>query len=339
MRQSNIQVVGTLALNIVPHLLKEPLISPGTFAEVGSVEFRLGGPVANVSRVMRQLGSSVHMVACIGDDELGDTVRRLVQNEFECTYNLSVVAGCTTSYSVVIQAPGVDRAIWHHIGANATFDGSSVDPCMSEIIHLGYPAILPKILADDAAGLRRLFDSAKGVGVTTSLDLSCLSPRSFGTGVNWHSLMGDLLPRVDIMSPSLDDLCVALGISGDPPLKCAARAAEYLIDCGAAVAMVTAGPAGFALCAGSETRIAESRLLSPVARTWAETRMSCPAKYVYNAQTGGAGDSATAGLLFGLLAGLPPRHVVGLVASIAGRWVSGSRFFDPFDEVLYGLSS
>ena len=279
------------------------------------------------------------MVACIGDDELGEIVRKLLKREFGCMYSLSVAVGYTTSYSLVIQAPSADRTIWHHIGANAAFDGSSVDPSMSELIHLGYPAILPKLIADDAAGLRDLFGRAKEAGATTSLDLSYLSPDSPSAGINWKSLISDLLPRVDIISPSLDDLRTTLGISGNPTLLNAMRAAQYLLDCGAAVAMVTAGPAGFALCTNSEARIAESRLLSPIASIWADARIYFPAGYVYDAQTGGAGDAATAGLLFGLLANLSPRQVVSLVANIAERWVSGSRRFDPFgDGSAYGVS-
>ncbi len=74
------------------------------------------------------------------------------------------VRGSATSYSVVVQPPGADRVFWHHTGANATYDGAGLDVSGLDLLHLGYPALLPALLTDGGAPLAALLGRARAAG-------------------------------------------------------------------------------------------------------------------------------------------------------------------------------
>jgi sugar/nucleoside kinase (ribokinase family) len=106
----------------------EKRIIPGAIVEVGPLAVLPGGCVANTGRDLYSLGAPVQLVADIGDDVLGwSVVNILSESGLDCR-GIRRVPDAATSYSLVFEPPGKDRAFWHHVGANASFDGACVTP-------------------------------------------------------------------------------------------------------------------------------------------------------------------------------------------------------------------
>jgi len=320
------QVAGHICIDLTPSLSGAADLTPGALVEVGPLMMRPGGSVSNTGGVLVAMGADVQMHADVGEDDLGNTLRELLRRRDGSRSHLRTVPGATTSYSVVVQPREADRTFWHHVGANATFDGSSLPLGAADLLHLGYPPILPALLADTGTRLLALLKAAHDAGSSTSVDLCVVDPSSAAGAVDWMTLLKRVLPYVDILTPSLDDLRSALHLdwlgAGDDA-ETVGAAADLLVEMGACVVMVTAGAAGLMLRTAPAERLRRSRVLAPIAAQWGDLRLWVPAIPVLPAGTTGAGDAATAGLLFGLLAGMSPERATHLAVSRAAARVQG----------------
>ena len=162
--------------------------------------------------------------------------------------------------------------------------------------------LLPELLADDAAPLLNLLKEARSRQITTSLDLAVVDPRSRAAAVDSRGIFARIMPYVDIATPSIDDLTSALAIARTPDDDLVEECAHRLVDDGCAVAVVSAGARGaYAVSAGADRLAAAGTALSSVRSTWSSTVEWVPAaepRLVVS--TTGAGDAASAGLLYGL---------------------------------------
>jgi sugar/nucleoside kinase (ribokinase family) len=309
-------VAGHVCVDLAPRLDVFPRSTPGDLELVGPLDMTPGGCVSNTGGMLAALGAPVEVVGDAGDDELGRTLVRLLTTRGVDTDGIRLVPGRSTSYSVVVQPTGLDRSFWHHAGANAEFDGAAIDLADADLLHLGYPQLLPALAADAGAGLHALLSRARAAGLTTSLDLAVLDPASPAAREDWPALLRRVLPLVDVLTPSIDDLRSVLGPSGDD-----LDVARSLVELGPAVVMVTAGSAGARLCtAGSERLAAAGAVLGDVdIPAWSDCDIRAAAPDVAVRTTVGAGDAATAGLLFGLLSGYDPERSLDLAMRTAGR--------------------
>jgi sugar/nucleoside kinase (ribokinase family) len=316
-------VCGHICLDLTPRLPAGVHLTPGALVDVGSLHTRLGGSVGTTGSVLAAMGATVTLQACIGDDDLGRTVRSAAARSGASAVLLDAVAGSGTSYSVVIDVPGRDRTFWHHTGANAAYDGTRVGMAGTDLIHLGYPGLLPALTAHGGAAWRDLLRRARHEQVTTSVDLSFVDPRSPAAGLDWPMLLQETLPLTDVLTPSREDLTSALGWHVPPTSEGLTAAAARLVEWGAGAVLLSAGRHGMALVTGSVARLRLSRVTAAVAERWAGRRLWVPAVPVIPTTTTGAGDAATAGLLFGLLAGLEPGDAVATAAGAAAFRVTG----------------
>jgi sugar/nucleoside kinase (ribokinase family) len=310
-------VAGHVCVDLAPRLATLPRSIPGMLEQVGPLAVLPGGSVANTGGTLAALGTPVQVVADAGDDELGRTLLGLLAARGVGTERIRLVPGRSTSYTIVVQPDGRDRSFWHHVGANAGFDGAAVDLTGADLLHVGYPSLLPALVADDGAGLHDLLARARAAGLTTSLDLAVLEPDAPG---DWPALLRRVVPLVDVLTPSVDDVAPILGTApGD------LQVARQLVDLGAAVVMVTGGPAGARLCtAGAERLATAGAALAGVDRErWSGVDRSAAAPDVPVRNTVGTGDAATAGLLHGLLTGLDPDPSLDLAMRTAGRILAG----------------
>jgi sugar/nucleoside kinase (ribokinase family) len=316
-------VAGHLCVDIVPDLPALPASRPGELAEVGPLRLSAGGCVANTGGDLAALGATVAVVGDVGDDELGTVLVRLLADRGTSTDQVRRRARQSTSYSIVLQPPGRDRSFWHHVGANAAFDGSAVELDGAGLLHVGYPSLLPGLVAADGEPLEALLTRARTAGITTSVDLAVLDPDSPAGALDWPRLLARILPLVDVISPSADDVRTALRVEPEG----LDETAERLVALGAAVAMATGGPHGLALRTADAGRLEDAGALFADAdrrRAWAGRAAFVPAPDVEVRSTLGAGDAATAGLLYGLLAGLDPESSLELAADTAGARVAGT---------------
>jgi sugar/nucleoside kinase (ribokinase family) len=316
----SVVVAGHVCVDFIPALPSGAATRPGDLLEVGPLAVHAGGCVANTGGDLAALGATVDVVGDAGDDELGALLVELLRARGTRTDQVRRLEGGSTSYSLVFEPGGEDRSFWHHVGANAGFDGASVELSGADLLHVGYPSLLPALIADDGAPLVALLERARAAGAATSLDLAVIDPASPAAAVDWAAFLERVLPLVDVVSPSIDDLRTALRLE----LADLREAARMLLDLGSAIVMLTAGPAGLLLCTGDAERIgAAGALLSGREERWAGREEFTPPAPGDVRTTLGAGDAATAGLLYGLLDGLDPRAALDLAAGTAAARVSG----------------
>ncbi len=317
----DVQVVGHLCVDLVPGLLAAADVTPGRLIEVGPLQLRLGGCVANTGADLAGLGLHPLLVTSLGDDVLAETAAALIDAVPGADHRVEIVAGAATSYSVVLQPPDADRTFWHHVGANAAFDGSGVDVRAAPLLHVGYLPLLPRLTVGDGAGLIRLLQDARDCAVTTSMDMCVAEPGP--EAVDWADLLTRVLPLCDIVSPSLDDLRSALA---DPRLR-AADAAGWLLDRGAAVVMVTDGPRGLVVrTAGAPRFVGTDRgstKLAGLPESWYDRQVEAPSTPGPVVATTGAGDAATAALLAAVHSSLGLDAALELVLAAAAHRVAG----------------
>jgi sugar/nucleoside kinase (ribokinase family) len=300
---------------------------PGQLYEIGAAQLTLGGCVANTGLALAAAGVPTRVCATVGNDPLGEVTRRLLaEHEVDMT-DVTTTAGAATSYTIVLQLSGHDRTFWHHPGANAAFTGREVNLDGVDILHLGYPPLLPALLDDDAAPLLNLLKEARSRQITTSLDLAVVDPRSRVAKVDWGRVFARIMPYVDIATPSLDDLTSALGITRTPDNDLVEECAHRLVDDGCAVAVVSAGARGaYAVSAGADRLAATGPALSSLRSSWSSTARWIPAAATRHVvSTTGAGDAASAGLLYGLVQGTGIRRATRLAARFAAASIEGQR--------------
>ena len=311
-------VAGHVCVDLIPELEALPDVGPGELAEVGPLTAAAGGCVANTGGALAALGADVAVAGDAGDDPLGALLETMLAARGVDTGQIRRRAGETTSYSLVLEAPGRDRAFWHHVGANAAFDGATVELAGTDLLHVGYPSLLPALTADGGAALSALLARTREQGAITSLDLAVIDPASDAARLDWGALLGRLMPLVDVISPSIEDLRSGLGFVED-----LGGAARRLVAMGAGVALVTAGQDGLALCTGDAARLrAAGPALAVAVARWAGAEHAVPAVEVEVHSTLAAGDAASAGLLWGILDGLGPRESLQLAAETAAAQVA-----------------
>ena len=324
-------VAGHICADLRPKLGGDERIVPGAIVEVGPLDIRPGGSVANTGGDLAALGAHVLLVADLGDDELGSTVARALLTVGADCRGIRQVAGLTTSYSLVFEPPGTDRSFWHHVGANASFDGTRVQPDAVDLVHLGYPALLPLLHADCGSRLQDLLARVRQAGTTTSLDLSYVTPGSPAAQVDWQLLLQRTAPLVDILSPSVDDLGSALGVARPKSVSEARELGLFLLGLGSAVVLLTNGEQGMHLFTAGQDRLSHAgRCLSERTEAWADRELYLPASASGPLATTGAGDAATAGLLFGVLAGSDAEEAATIAARAAALKVAGHRRLSPY---------
>jgi sugar/nucleoside kinase (ribokinase family) len=321
-------VAGHVCVDLVPALAAIPTIRPGELVEIGPLGVHAGGCVANTGGDLAALGAPVQVVGDAGDDEIGALLVRLLAARGAGTDQVRLLPGRSTSYSLVLQPPGGDRSFWHHVGANAAFDGSGLRLAGVDLLHVGYPSLLPALVAGGGAALEALLTRGRAAGITTSLDLAVLDPASPAAREDWPALLGRVLPLVDVFTPSLDDVRSALRLDVGGTPEDLRRTARRLVELGPAVVMLTAGPVGLQLSTADASRLARAGAVfadDPArAVSWSGQERFVPARPVPVRTTLGAGDAATAGLLYGLLADLDPAASLDLAAGTAAARVSGA---------------
>lgn len=314
---TGVAVVGHLCVDLRPQLPGPPVLEPGVLAQVGPAVVTLGGAVANTGRVVALLGVPVEGWGAIGRDDFGAIVRGHLARVPGFRFHPEVVdAG--TAYTIVVEPPGTDRTFWHHPGTNALLDLARVDLAGVDLLHFGYPSLMPGVCADAGDGLADLYSRAVAAGVVTSLDLAWVDPLTSAGAVDWPSFLQRVLPLVDVVSPSWADLASAL----DLPLEWdAARGrdlVEQLLDWGAGLVVLTAGEQGALLGAAGADRLARLARYRLDVATWAGARTAASARPVDRiGTTTGAGDAATAALLVALREGRDPAATLAYCADVA----------------------
>jgi sugar/nucleoside kinase (ribokinase family) len=329
---ADVVVAGHICLDVIPDLGTTPatpaeLFVPGKLTEVGAPVFATGGPVANTGLALHRLGMRTRLMGKVADDQFGRTLLDLLRERDPALAGGMVVAeGETSSYSIILSNPGFDRIIFHCPGCNHTFGADDVPLDAlggARLFHFGYPPLMRRIYERGGAECAALLGAVRERGLTTSLDMSLPDPASEAGRLDWPAFYRNVLPGVDVFTPSIDEILFTADRATYDRLQDAAgggdllphvtgavlhAVSDRLLAWGAAVVLVKCGSEGAYLRTSSDRgRLAAAgALFGDRAAEWAGRELFAPCFRVEAVGTVGSGDCTIAGFLAGLLEGEGP---------------------------------
>lgn len=234
-------VAGHICVDVIPSFRAAGLPQPGRLSEVGPALFAPGGAVSNTGLALHRLGVPVALVGKLGKDAFGEILVGLFPPSLR--RGLRRVAGETTSYTLVLNPPGADRAFLHCPGANDTFQPQDVPPAIlrgARHFHFGYPPLMAALREREGQGLEELLRRARSAGLSVSLDMAMPDPQAPSGRAPWPRILARLLPLVDLFMPSLEEIQLMLGAGRAPAQELGPRLREM----GAQVVVLKCGTEG-----------------------------------------------------------------------------------------------
>ncbi len=315
------------------------ILEPGKLIHMNNVQINTGGSVANTGLAMKLLGNDVRLMGKIGDDAFGHMIRDIFRSYG--AGGLIVENNASTSYSVVLAVPGIDRIFLHDPGANDTFSAADIPWDEIEgtaLFHFGYPPIMKRMYSDNGEELSAMFRRIKEKGIASSLDLAAIDPQSPAGQADWELILQKTLPFVDFFVPSFEELCWILDretweklnksgkdiTDGLDIMLYAKPLAEKCIDMGCAAVLIKCGTSGmYYKTAGSEriSTIGNNMIFNPEIWTNQEGKQPCFEAEIVRSGTG-AGDLSIAAFLSCVLRGYSPQKCAELAAAEGAASVS-----------------
>ena len=300
------------------------LFRPGKLINVEAATISTGGVVPNTGLPLRRLGKTVRLMGKCGNDLFGSAlVDKLTSQATGDEISMRVVDGETTSYTIVISPPGIDRIFLHCPGANDTFDAADIDQTVvaaADLFHFGYPPLMARTYGNGGQELAQIMANAKSAGATTSLDLALPDPAGPSRQVDWPAIFRRTLPHVDLFVPSIEELAFTLQRSAFDTLLARAADGDLLagidgkllgelgqacIDAGVAVVVIKCGRLGLYVRTAGKQRLEKTGRARPGSLDdWADRELFEPSYHVEKVvSAAGSGDNAVAGFLAAYLNG------------------------------------
>lgn len=213
--KKKIIAAGHICLDITPIFTGEKvdnltdILAPGKLIQMGSVDVHTGGSVANTGLAMKLLGANVSLMGKIGRDSFGEMVLNILK-KYDAQDGMIISDTESTSYSVVLAVPGIDRIFLHNPGANNTFCASDIPEDVLEetaLFHFGYPPLMASMYEAEGAQLTAMMKRIKTADVATSLDLAAVDTDSEAGRADWNNILKKVLPYIDFFVPSVEELC------------------------------------------------------------------------------------------------------------------------------------
>ena len=328
-RDLEIVAAGHTCLDLIPAFTIDGTVDkltdvlvPGKMINMGECVVVGGGPVTNAGVSIRRLGVKTELIGKIGNDDFGKEILSWYEEHEGHFQGIKAVDGESTSYTIAICIPGIDRFYLHHCGANDTFgyDDMNFDlVARSKLMLFGYPPWMRKLYENGGRELTRILEKTKELGTTTALDLSLPDADSYAGKVDWLAILKDWVPLSDFMLPSAEEIFYFLyreeflekkaklgpreSVLDHLTVREISALGSDLIRMGAAIAMVKCGHRGlYVRTAGKDrlTRMGAARCSD--LQNWACRELWFPV-YEEEKFVGalGSGDSAIAGFLSGFV--------------------------------------
>lgn len=316
------------------------ILIPGKLISMDKADVSTGGSVANTGLALKKLGCDVTLLGKVGNDHFGDLIKSIVSSYG--AGGLISDDNSSTSYSVVLAVPGIDRVFLHNPGANDTFSSDDIsDEVLSDAVlfHFGYPTLMKNMYENDAKDLVRLFERVKSKGIATSMDMAAIDPGSDAAKADWKKILDDTLAYVDFFLPSFEELCFMLDrekyekmiASGSDMTdiidmnKDVSPLAKKCIDMGCKTVVIKCGMRGLFYMTGDSKAIMDIGQRLRINRDdWADRSGIQPcfkAKIIRSAT--GAGDTSIAAFLAALINGRSISECVRLAAAEGACCVTG----------------
>ncbi|MDO4475549.1 MAG: carbohydrate kinase family protein [Lachnospiraceae bacterium] len=311
------------------------VLQPGKLIQMGRAEVSTGGSVANTGLAMKLLGADVTLMGKIGSDEFGDMICQIL-SKYDAQEGMIRSETESTSYSVVLAVPGIDRIFLHNSGANDAYFAADLDEkALQEAVHFhfGYPPLMRSMYAEGGRELEALLKRVKAEGLSTSLDMAGVDPHSEAGKADWRAILERVMPYVDFFVPSAEELCFMLDrprfeqwqqraggrditeiLKWEEDIRPLAR---QCMELGAKVVLIKCGAPGLYYCSAGRERLEQigSRVKLDAA-AW-ENREGFERSYRPERILSGtgAGDTSIAGFLTGMLEGESLEDCVRLAAA------------------------
>ena len=336
----NVVVAGHLCVDIIPDIPISTdkktffdLLQPGHLIEVGNAVFSTGGAAANTGISMHLLDNNVSIVAMVGDDMLGMAVQEMI-GKYDAHLNDHILVNSETSssYTIILDPPGIDRMFLHHPGANNQFGFDDLPTkliAQADLFHFGYPQLMRKFMVEDGKHLSDMFQLLKSSNCTTSLDVTFPDPSSEAGKTDWIAIFEKTLPFVDIFCPSLEEILfmllpnefVRMSENGSilelvtPNLLI--EISDKLLNMGVKIVLLKLGDKGLYLhvCDQKNLRGMGKANFAKLSE-WADIRLWTSSYHVNVVGTTGAGDAAIAGFLTSILHGMSPFEALNFAAGV-----------------------
>ena len=319
-------VAGHLCLDIIPAFRSgEVRLEPGRLIDVDAATLACGGGVANVGGALLKLGVDTTLLGKVGVDAFGDIVQaKLSALDSKAAQSLQRSPTEHTSYTVVLNPPGVDRLFLHHAGCNDSFGAEDIELAKiadADLFYFGYPPLLRRTFEDGGVALAERLREVKKLGLTTVLDMAMPDPQAASGRADWRGFLQNVLPHVDFFLPSLEEVCFMLGRAVPDDVAALTPVAEALLELGTPVVGLKMGENGLYL----KTADLKARALGrggprdPVA--WSERELRSPVFSADVKGTTGAGDATIAGFVAALLRGEPLERCLTVANAVGARSV------------------
>lgn len=326
-KRKDIEIVsaGHTCLDLIPAFLIDgkvdkmtDVLVPGKMINMGKCVVVGGGPVTNAGVSIRRLGVKTELIGKVGDDDFGKQVINWYEEHEGHFKGIHMVKGESTSYTIAICIPGIDRFYLHHCGANDTFCYDDMDfdlVSRSKLMLFGYPPWMKKLYENTGAELTKILKKTKELGTTIALDLSLPDVNSYAGQVNWKAIMKEWVPLSDIMVPSAEEIFYFLykdkflekkaklgpkeSVLDHMTVKEISTIGKDLISMGTAIAMVKCGNRGLYVRTAGQERLKKLGAAGcKDLENWANRELWFPV-YKEEKFVGalGSGDSAIAGFL------------------------------------------
>lgn len=333
---------GHICLDITPVFEKNNIpdvnnfLKPGKLIELDNVHVSTGGSVANTGLAMKLLGADVSLMGKVGKDAFGDMICNLL-SKYDADKGMIRSDGETSSYSVVLALPNVDRMFLHCPGTNSTYKADDInadDLKDVALFHFGYPPLMKELYINDGEGMVEIFKKAKNAGAATSLDLAAVDPSSEAGKVDWYKILERIIPLTDFFVPSIEELCYMLDKERYKSWQTRANGkditevldiekdikplADKCMELGAKVLLLKCGKPGLYYRTADKTKLDEiSKRLEIDTEAWSNKEgfeKSFKPEKVLSATA--AGDTSIAGFLTGMLNGETIEKAVELASAL-----------------------
>ena len=196
------------------------------------IRITVAGTAGGTAVDLARLGADVLAIGAIGDDNLGNFLTSVLEQEGIPATHLTRKPDVQTSATILPIHPDGSRPAWHVMGANATLNADDVpwDALGScDALHLGGTGALPSLDGESAA---RVVKRAREAGALTTAD--CLGVKREDA----LEVIKPCLPYTDIFMPNEDE---AIALTKEPD---AASAARVLRGLGATCVILKRGERG-----------------------------------------------------------------------------------------------
>ncbi len=319
MTHAGVVCAGSIVVDVGKVIAAYPPLDHITTIE--EVSLSTGGPGLNMAVDLHQLGAGfpLAILGAVGDDQHGAYVLAECARLGIDTSGVATLPDVATSFTdAMVERVGGRRTFFHHIGANALFDGAAadIDASTSKILHVGAPGLHPLMdtSTPDGNGWSALLRRARSAGLHTNMELVSLAP---------ERLAEVALPCLPHLSSIVVNELEAGALTG---IDAAVPGAEGPVDWAAIEAMahglIMRGVARLAVVHFPAGSVAAD----PAGRVWRHGSVRLPPERVRS--TTGAGDAFAAGVILGLHEEWPVQRCLRLGAASAAACVQGQNTSD-----------